>query len=139
MNAKTRRTRRRGALIVTLIALAGCGGGSTNGQPQLVQVGYFVDGTASTANVTLHTGTATDDRQLVGVGLPLKNREGMPGLYVTVNKGTSVSISAENAGAGGDVRCRIVADGKTISTDTKSGPHATATCHGKAGAISRQR
>lgn len=129
MNAKERRTRRRDALIVTLIVLAGCAG-STNGTPRLVQVGYFVDGNADTTNVVFQSGDST--RQLNGVGLPLKNREGSPGLYVTVDKGTFVYISARNNGAAGFVRCRIEVDRKTISTDQKSGRHAIAACHGTA-------
>lgn len=112
-----------------LVTVAGCAiltacSSTPTGTPRLVQVGYFVEGAAPTANVTLQADSGT--RALGEVGLPLTNGA-VPGFYVTVSDGSHVFVTARGQGR---LSCRIEIDGKPTAKTV--GNRGTVTCEGTA-------
>ncbi len=101
-----------------------------------VQVGYFVTGSATSADITYNTPTGTGQQSGVDVPLNLKSQAGAEppggsGIHYTMTSGSFVYLSAQNKGDG-DVTCRIDVDGVTVSENTSSGEFAIATCQGSA-------
>lgn len=94
--------------------------------PRTVTYAYYVEGSASGADVTYRTGTGTSQ---ASVDLPLKNESGTEGIQMTsANAPQFLYISAQNSDSYGDVTCRIEIDGVVVSKNTASGGYKIATC-----------
>ena len=98
-------------------------------QSGVVEVVYYVDGTARSADITIETPTGTSQQS---VDIPLVNRGGTRGLRFTFSPGSFVYISAQNRGETGTVRCGIEIDGITIAENTSQGAYSIAQCDGSA-------
>lgn len=100
-------------------------------QSSTVEVLYEVEGSATSANLTMASATGTV--QFNGKLVPLQNKTtGKRGLTTTMSRGDFVYISAQNKGSSGTITCRITADGVVVSTNTSSGGYAIASCNGRA-------
>lgn len=80
------------------------------------------------ADVTMTTPTGNVQ---ASPDIPMKMKSGDPVEY-QFNDGDFVYISAQVANFYGDITCRIIVDGVTISENTSSGEYAIATCKGNA-------
>ena len=117
--------------VIARITLANRATSPSTVAPDLGQeVVYFVEGTATSVDITYVT--LTGIRQQSGLAVPLMARSGSgPGLRLgRVPAGTFVSISAQNQDERGTVTCRIEADGRVISQNTSSGAYVIASCEG---------
>ncbi|MGW5318585.1 MmpS family transport accessory protein [Nocardia thailandica] len=90
-----------------------------------VTVSYEVTGTGSGS--VFYSGRNFDVAQETDVTLPWTKTVTMDGLLKVV------SLTATNAGADGEISCRITVGGKVIAEQTANGPYAGATCTGDAG------
>lgn len=118
--------------VVALAALTGCS--SDTPAPaavklEPVEVRYFVEGTATHADITIETPTGTSQQD--DVLLPMMAKDDSEGLHFMAEPGTFVYIAAQNGGAAGDVTCRIEVDGKVVSENRSSGAYSIATCKGR--------
>ncbi len=126
-----------GAIVIAVIVAVATGSGDDSDSSAtfddvapLVHVVYELDGTASSADITIQTDSGGTSQQQ-GVDVPLRNKAGGEGLRFTFDGGEFVYISAQNNGSG-TLTCRIKADGVVISENTASGEFAIATCEGTA-------
>jgi hypothetical protein len=103
-------------------------GGGTRAN-RTYDVMYQVDGTATSADLTLTTANGGTSQQQ-DVALPIKNSAGQDGLHITVTKGTFVYISAQNNG-GGTITCHIFINGLEAISNTSSGEYTIASCSGR--------
>jgi hypothetical protein len=126
---------------VAALALAGCSKSPTPEQAAAsrsavraalaTQITYQLEGTASSADITMQTPTGTS--QQAGVKIPLTTKAGTVGITYTFQAGDFVYISAQNNDDSGSVTCKIVTEsGKVISSNTASGAYAIASCKGSA-------
>ena len=121
------------AAFLAMVLLAGCSGltGMPTKSPSVgkaapISVAYYVDGTASSVNVTYATSGGTSQAE---VDLPLTNKAGDEGIQMTTaNAPNFLYISAQNTGESGNVRCRIVVDSVVVAQNTASGAYMIATC-----------
>ena len=115
--------------------LAGCGGSAATTTPiqatppdTSVDVVYYLDGTATGADLTYTDGSGNIQQQ-TGVGVPMvRESDGEPGMRVTAQRGAFVQFSAQNTGDSGDLNCSIEADGRVINTGHSSGGYAIVSC-----------
>ncbi len=120
------------AAVVVAVALAGCGGDdvdvSVPESDARVEITYYVEGTASGADLTFTTPDG-DISQATGKAIPLDNPD-TPGTGVSseFRSGTFASISAQNTGDDGTVICRIEADGVEIASNQSTGAYVIASC-----------
>lgn len=88
-------------------------------------VHYFVEGSASSADITMQRAQGTEQ---ASINVPLTSESG-PGFRTgCYPNDTFVYISAQNRGESGTIECRIEADGETISQARSSGAYAIAQC-----------
>lgn len=88
-------------------------------------VTYFITGDAQITDVTWTDGVgqiAQDLGRLADEG-PVR---------LTAERGDVLSVVVQNAGALGDVGCRIVVDGEVVASNESSGGGAIATCEATA-------
>lgn len=117
--------------LVAVALLAGCAPTpSMTPAPAITPLvhtyGYYVDGSASGANVTYTTGSGTSQAE---VGLPLRNKAGKIGLQMVGNDAPRfLYISAQNTGDYGDLTCQITVDGVVVAQNSASGAFTIATC-----------
>lgn len=97
---------------------------------RFVEVLYEVDGSATTADLTLELPSGTSQQN--GVGVPVTTESGKHGLTAKFPRGSFVYLSAQNGGDTGTITCRITVDGIVISENTSSGAYAIAACDGTA-------
>lgn len=97
----------------------------------LVDVAYYVDGTAEVATITVKS--PTDAHQESGRSVPLTTgggrRGSRPGCFA---RGDFVLVEARNDSDGGTIECWIEVDGVEVSRDSVSGHNAIAACNGTA-------
>jgi hypothetical protein len=126
-----------GAALLT--GFAGCGGDDSSlsaddladlAEALSFEVGYYVEGSADSASITIETPTGTSQQQ--DIPLPIYNKTGDLGLHMTFQRGDFVYVSAQNDSEYGKVTCRIEVDGEVISENSASGAYAIATCKGRA-------
>lgn len=123
-------------LIMVGVIVKATGGGSddssssgSGSQDSTIHVRYELDGTASSASVTLSTPTGTSQQD---TDVPMMNKSGTTGLRFTgFLPDDFLYISAQNDGSG-TLTCRIIVDGVAVSENTASGEYAIATCEGRA-------
>lgn len=89
------------------------------------KVGYELDGTARSADITYTTPSGMGQQQGVDVPLTLKN--GTLGIQLVMSDGAVPYISAQNTGSG-SITCRILVDGAVVAENTSHGEFAIATC-----------
>ncbi|KUI17393.1 hypothetical protein AU191_08770 [Mycolicibacterium acapulense] len=92
-----------------------------------VEIIYGVTGSGRSVAIT-YSGRDFNTAQETAVDLPWNKSVVIDGL------GKTVTLTATNDMSGGTITCQITADGKTIAEQTSSGPFATASCIGNAGA-----
>ncbi|MFC4373671.1 MmpS family transport accessory protein [Nocardia halotolerans] len=121
-----------GILLVLLLIIGGCVAlvGSVaneidNESKRVVNVSYEAGGTGTASSIT-YSGSGLDVGQESDVALPWSKDIAMDGLA----KFMSLSVMA--GVDGGQVSCKITADGKVIAEEQASGQFATATCSGTA-------
>jgi hypothetical protein len=131
-------------VVVAVVALLLVAGDKTEGGmkpsaagpayvPATHTVVYEADGSGARGLRTVNYTIQTDDggTSQGTTNLPMKNKAGGTGLTFTgFNSGDFVYLSVQNEDAAGDVTCRIVIDGVTISENTSSGGYTIATCKG---------
>lgn len=110
-----------GAVVVNHTKSSSSNANASNGTS--VQVGYFVTGAATTANLTMQTASRTTQQN--GVGVP-------DAQHLTMASGGFLYISAQNQGGSGDITCRIEVNGIQVASNTASGAYAIASCDGRA-------
>lgn len=104
---------------------------SSSSSGALRKVVYFVDGSASSADITY--ATASGISQQSGVSVPLvRSATKEPGIVFMMPAGTFVSISAQNKGETGTLNCRIEVDGIPVSSNSAMGAYTIASCSGTA-------
>lgn len=109
------------------------GEGRSVGEPQdrlvepepLLDVTYYVEGSAGTASLTMATPSGTEQAT---VALPLINTRGEIGVGHRASRGEFLYISAQNQDESGTVTCRITLDGVVVSENTSSGAYGIASC-----------
>lgn len=99
----------------------------------LVEVEYFVEGTADSVDITYSTASG-DIAQQSSVQVPLRREDGGDrGISLgRVRPGTPVYISAQNNGGHGSVICSIESDGVQVAETESSGAYVIAQCSGRA-------
>lgn len=98
--------------------------------PSTHTVLYEVEGSTDYAAVTMRTPTGT--RQ-INPDIPMTRTDsGERGLEMTVERGESLYLSAQNQRGSGTIVCRISVDGRVISENESSGGHTIASCNGQA-------
>jgi hypothetical protein len=123
---------RKATITAAIIAAAAFGitgcGHSTPATPPITtsDVVYKVTGSARSVDITMQTGTGMSQQNDISV--PVKNKNGEPGLHVTMPRGGFTYISAQNQGESGTVTCSIEIDTVVVSTNTSSGAYSIATC-----------
>jgi len=94
--------------------------------PRVHTYGYYVIGSASSADVTYTTGSGTSQ---ASIDLPLMNKAGQQGIRMTgSNAPDFLYISAQNTGEYGEVTCKIIIDDVVVAQNTASGAYMIATC-----------
>ena len=97
-----------------------------------VTVTYEVTGTARQADITFEDGDGGPSR-VQGAVVPLqRTTDGGYGSEVTMDRGQSFYISAQNQDVGGTVTCTVKVDGEVVKTSTSTGADTIATCTGRA-------
>jgi hypothetical protein len=89
---------------------------------RVAKVDYEISGDA--ANVEILYGEVLDPKTETVPALPWTKQVENQGVY---KGGTLTATADEN---GGTVTCKITVDGEVVSTDTATGPYATASCAG---------
>lgn len=89
---------------------------------------YEVEGTATTAGITMKTPTGTSQAT---TAVPLLNKNGAIGVRATMERGDFAHISAQNKGSSGSITCKITVDGVLISKVTSQGGYTIASCDGR--------
>jgi hypothetical protein len=98
--------------------------------PAKVDVLYEVEGTTSSASVTMQTPTGTSQ---ITPAVPMRREsDGRRGLEAEFSPGSFVYISAQNKQSSGTITCRITVNGSVIAENTSSGGYAIASCSGRA-------
>jgi hypothetical protein len=126
-----------GMFLLMLLGIGGClafiGGVATNidkESKRQVAVTYEVVGSGNSVSVSY---TNSDNKpgtqdlglaQETGVALPWQKEVTVDGLVKTA------TLTATNGAQGGEITCRIRADGKVIAEQTSKGQFATASCTG---------
>jgi len=131
----------RGAVIMLglLLSAAGCtssGGGASSYAPAggvsvTEHVAYKLTGRASGADITYSVGQGGTEQQQ-GVAVPLVNKAGLEGLFLTASPGDFLYFSAQNSGEYGWLTCSILVNGRVIATQTSRGGFSIVTCQGTA-------
>lgn len=118
-------------VVLLVLLVAGCSSPSTlearpSATPRVHTYGYYVDGSASGANVTYTTGSGTSQ---ASVDLPLMNKAGKMGIQMVGDDAPHfLYISAQNTGDSGDLMCQITVDGIVVAQNSASGAYMIATC-----------
>lgn len=112
------RTTTVAATIAALLALAGCAPAGP------MEVEYSVTGSAEAVSLTIQNGQGGTEQ--MQASLPWTKS-------LTVEPGSFLYVSAQNAGQAGSVTCEITVDGQTFKQSTSTGPHVIASCSGAAG------
>ncbi len=94
------------------------GGSPTSAASSTKLAVYSVEGSGSAGLVTYTTPTGMEQ---VSAAAPWTRS-------LVVQRGTPLSISAQNGGEYGSVTCRITVDGLTVSTNTSTADYGTASC-----------
>jgi hypothetical protein len=116
------------------VLAAGCSSGAAKPKTsvtaaRLHHVVYQVDGTATTADLTLSTSNGGSTQQQ-NVSLPIKNKSGGDGLVFDAPTGTFLYLSAQNQ-SDGTITCHISVDGVEVVTNTSTGQYSIVTCDGR--------
>jgi hypothetical protein len=86
---------------------------------------YELEGTATSAKVTMATPTGTSQ---FAADVPMRSKSGSVGLRQLVQPGQVLYLSAQQDLGGSTITCRITVDGVVVAENTSTGRFSITTC-----------